>query len=171
MIRRVCLVVLCSAFGAFAGCGPSKSPVQGLVYLDDKPLSGATVVFTSEDGSKTASGRSDEQGNFTLSFENGPGIPAGTYKVTVTKTAAVGQMSGPGEGDAKDYIAQMMKNKSAAQSSQTGPAGPPGSAREGGNPNKTKSEVPSKYASVNTTDITVQVPTGGKPVEIKLYSK
>jgi hypothetical protein len=171
MVRRVCLIVLGAAICGFAGCGPSKSPVQGLIYLDDKPLGGATVVFTSEDGSKTASGRSDEQGNFTLSYDNGPGIPSGSYKVTVSKTEAVGQMSGPGEGDTKDYIAQMMKNKSAASGPQMGPSGPPGSGPPAGGPKKTKSEIPSKYSSVTTTDITVQVPTGGKPVEIKLYSK
>jgi hypothetical protein len=69
------------------GCGGRAKPVkvEGIVTLDGKPLSGATVTFMpiGENG-RTASGRTDTDGSFRLTtYRSDDGAVPGEYKVLV----------------------------------------------------------------------------------------
>ena len=89
-IRRVLFVAMLAAFGlSLSGCGPKYPetfPVAGTVTLDGKPVAGAAVVFTPEEGQQ-ATGTTDDSGRFELStFQLGDGALPGTHRVTVAKT-------------------------------------------------------------------------------------
>jgi hypothetical protein len=86
-----CLFGLCCA-GILVGCGeeidPGYKPVSGTVLLDGQPLADAVISFTPEDGS-TASGRTDENGVYTLYYAaRRPGARVGPNTVEITKEAA-----------------------------------------------------------------------------------
>lgn len=90
LVRRVLFVAMLAAFGvALPGCGPKYPetiPVAGTVTLDGKPVAGAAVVFTPEEGQQ-ATGTTDDSGRFELStFQLGDGALPGTHRVTVAKT-------------------------------------------------------------------------------------
>ncbi len=89
-IRLLLLGVTLAVFGsALPGCGskfPETFPVTGTVTLDGKPVSGAAVVFTPDEG-RQATGTTDDAGRFELStFELGDGALPGKHRVTVAKT-------------------------------------------------------------------------------------
>ena len=97
--RRALLfsVTAAAAFLA-AGCGGGPDapyPVRGTVYLDADPateLAGWTVVFSSSEKHKGATGVIKEDGTYSLgsSRPNDGAIP-GTYEVAVTPPDAPGQ--------------------------------------------------------------------------------
>ena len=76
--------------GGSAGCSRSNLvKVRGVVTLDGKPLSWATITFNPIGGGRPASGLSDENGNFELTTSStNDGAAPGEYKVTVTKEQA-----------------------------------------------------------------------------------
>ncbi len=89
-IRLLLLGVTLAVFGsALPGCGPGYPetfPVSGTVTLDGKPVPGAAVVFTPDQGQQ-ATGTTDDAGRFDLStYELGDGALPGMHRVTVTKT-------------------------------------------------------------------------------------
>jgi Domain of unknown function (DUF6795) len=89
-VRRVLFVAMLATFGvALSGCGPKYPetfPVTGTVTLDGKPVAGAAVVFTPEEGQQ-ATGTTDDSGRFELStFQLADGALPGTHRVTVAKT-------------------------------------------------------------------------------------
>jgi len=157
--------------GSISGCGPKLSPVNGTVTLDGSPIGGASIVFMDESGSKSASGRSDASGNFSLEYDNKPGIPPGTYKVLVT-LRQVGEPMSPPPPDgkvSKDYLAGMKakdipKTGGGPQGLMPTPVGKSGSAKVD------VGELPAIYSSPSTTPFTIQVPVSG-PVELKLEKK
>jgi hypothetical protein len=77
------------------GCGPEKfAPVSGVVTMDGKPLSGATVSFLPETvkGSTempvTSSGKTNDKGEYTLRTATGQdGALVGKHKVTINLQA------------------------------------------------------------------------------------
>jgi len=84
-----CVTLLAAGLAAVSGCGPKHPetiPVNGSVALDGKPVEGAAVVFTPEEG-KMATGTTDASGRFQLStFQLDDGALPGTHRVTVAKT-------------------------------------------------------------------------------------
>jgi len=176
--------VLLVAWGGVAltltGCGAKYVPVEGVVRLDGQPLDGATVVFTSEDGKKTFSGFTDAGGAFSLGGGEKPGALPGTYKVTVTKKAALKGDENSGAGS-DAYLKQRKGGLSEAEKAggpgtkmmmpgAGGKIGMPAVGKSSGAPASTKSELPAPYASVSSTPFTVQVPSEG-PVQLDLKSK
>jgi hypothetical protein len=152
--------------------------VNGVVTLDGTPVEGATVDFVSDDG-KSYSGFTDAGGNFTL---NGPdqksGVPAGTYKVTVTKQRNMTVDTSGGDEAQKGDLSKMMskmgkegvkeaaKGKSAMMMSNPMLKSKSGLASGG-----VKSDLPVLYASKETTPLTVKVPPDTQRVPIELKSK
>lgn len=71
-----------------SGCGPSRPPtvkVTGTVIYRGSPVSAADVNFIPADG-RPASGRTNEQGRFTLTtFMPGDGVLPGEHVVTIGK--------------------------------------------------------------------------------------
>ena len=75
------------------GCSGAKDsplvPAEGIVTLDGKPLSGATVLFIPLEGAtlQSCTGRTDATGRFRLQTMDlqKEGALAGSYKVVVSK--------------------------------------------------------------------------------------
>ncbi len=102
-IRRVLPVALLAAVGfALPGCGPTYPetiPVTGTVTLNGRPVGGAAIVFTPEEGEQ-ATGTTDASGRFELStFQLGDGALPGKHRVTVAKTTVK-----PGEEERILYL-------------------------------------------------------------------
>lgn len=89
----VSLPGLCMLVLAGSGCTnepdadrPPVYRVTGTITQGGHPVAGATVKFELADGSRTAVGRTDEQGEYSLTtYEPGDGAIAGAYRVTVVK--------------------------------------------------------------------------------------
>lgn len=79
-----------------AGCGggrPGLVPVSGVVTIDGQPVTAGQVSLMPK-GKRSAIGRLDEKGRFTLSsYELGDGAPIGTHLVTVTAVEGVTERS------------------------------------------------------------------------------
>ena len=93
MVNRIWIQVTLglAMLGGSAGCGGSNLvKVRGVVTLDGKPLSSATISFNPIGGAgRPASGLSDGDGNFQLTTSRtNDGAAPGEYKVTVTKEQA-----------------------------------------------------------------------------------
>jgi hypothetical protein len=161
MQRPILLLALAAGFAS--GCGSGKHPVNGTVTYEGQTVAKATVVFTSDIGN-VATGFTDDSGNFSLLYLDKPGIPAGTYKVTVTKTkivegrspAEIAESGGGTGGPDKEYLAKM-KAKAAPQGPTAGTKTDVG-------------ELPAIYASVSNTPLEVKVPSDG-PVKLELKKK
>jgi len=88
-LRLTTLTIAVLAIGV-TGCGESKQiPVSGKILLDGKPITvekgqSASVNFYGGEGKAFGIGEVKENGEYTASSNNKPGLPAGTYKVTVT---------------------------------------------------------------------------------------
>ena len=179
MKRWLATLIFISALLPLAGCGTKLATVAGVVNLDSKPVSGATVVFISEDGKDMYSGTTDDGGNFTLAHGDIPGAKAGTYKVTVTKYPTVAGKSPTGESIDKDYAQQMKGTNTGKKAGPPKGGGmmpggggmmPPGGGGGMAGGSTSKSELPDIYASVETTPLTAKVPSEG-PIKLELKAK
>ncbi|MFO0880901.1 MAG: carboxypeptidase-like regulatory domain-containing protein [Gemmataceae bacterium] len=151
-VRTFAPLVVLGVAVTLTGCGGGLKSVTGSVSLDGKPVTSATVVFTTADGKSSASGMTDSSGNFSLSTNGKPGAPVGEYKVTVVKTTVIeGEASKPGS---PEYFKQMQKGMA--------PSGPMVSSSSG-----PQSSLPAKYAAVQTTPLTAKVPSDG-PIKLEL---
>jgi hypothetical protein len=144
--KIVVALTLVSVSLVLAGCGgpsrPEMSPVSGTVLFQGKPLAGAEVVFRNDAAPRFASGTTDAQGKFRLTtYENFDGATIGEYKVTVTKSQINEAMTGNVDEPSANYGAAM----AAAASGKI----------------ETKNEVPSKYATAETSDLTAKVTKEG----------
>jgi hypothetical protein len=76
-----------------SGCGDMKvAPVRGVVTLDGKPLSRASVTFQPEAGGRPSFGVSDENGNYRLGYSmNEEGAEIGNCKVRITTALEQGE--------------------------------------------------------------------------------
>lgn len=110
-MRRYGYAILLLLMPVAIGCG-DKVPVSGkVVFTDGTPVPLVSVLFESEDGMKSAVGRTDEQGNFEMMFETpGDGVPRGAYRVSLRRPHPMdldpGQEKlspGPGWGLQKKY--------------------------------------------------------------------
>lgn len=105
MLIRLVLILMVLAFAG--GCGsrlPATAPVSGRVTYKAKPLANADVTFTPGEGKRSATGRTDADGRFTLgTFATDDGALLGKHRVTVVangppRPAKAGEGSGmPGE--------------------------------------------------------------------------
>jgi hypothetical protein len=92
-MRSVFLLTTLVFVALAAGCGksgPKGVPVSGRITMDKRPLAGADVTFSPKDSSEQAaleaSGKTDEDGRYTLkrNKDGGEGVPAGLYVVRVS---------------------------------------------------------------------------------------
>jgi hypothetical protein len=141
-MRTLSLSVLAVALALSAGCGGKSKyhPVTGKVTFQNKPATGAMVVFHPK-GNNSAqairpSGVVKEDGTYTLYSgpgEEGKGAPAGEYEVAVIwdappKAATGGMGAGMGGGDErreeKDLLGGRYKNPATSGLKATVGAGP-----------------------------------------------
>ncbi|MDR1960286.1 MAG: carboxypeptidase-like regulatory domain-containing protein [Planctomycetaceae bacterium] len=81
------LLLLCFA----AGCGSGDLAVTGTVSLEDgSPLTKGSVALSTD--AKTFTGTIGADGKFSMGrTENGQGIPAGHYNISVSSSPAYGE--------------------------------------------------------------------------------
>lgn len=87
------LSVVVLAAGCSDGSPYKPVPVSGQVLYQGKPVSDAVVTFlwTSDSPGRSASGKTDAEGNFQLTtIRNNDGAVPGDYAVTIAKTDAGG---------------------------------------------------------------------------------
>ena len=91
------VVAICGLL-LFVACEqrPDVAPVSGVVTFEGEPVVDAEVTFHPANG-RPASGKTDSQGEFTLTtFDGKPGALLGQHRVTIVKHEPVpGQASGP----------------------------------------------------------------------------
>ncbi len=124
-----------------AGCGPKevpRGPVRGRVTLNNQPVPGATIVFESKALGVAQTATLDADGRYEFASYGASGLPAGSYKVSVS----AGRFMQPGEEI--PFVAPKAK----------------GAAPE---PKKTVA-IPDKYAKAETSGLTADVKAGDNPV-------
>lgn len=103
------LLVAC-LFSMLCGCyssgGLDTFPVSGYVTVDGEPFANADVVFSSPDGGRSASGRTDADGWYSLrTTPTVRGALAGNYQVRIFENVinnATGADGGPGSVTTKE---------------------------------------------------------------------
>lgn len=134
------------------GCGgsgfPDPVPVSGKVTYKGKPVEGAQVTFLSQsEGARSASGRTDANGNFSLTtFNTNDGAIPGEYVVTISKieTTTGGETTDVEAGQfGADYAAGMEAAAKGISSTEMG-----------------KSELPRKYAKAAESGLQRSVAEG-----------
>lgn len=149
-------VLLCSALAAGCSSGPKTYTVKGKVTLNGQPLPDADVIFLPlTEGSRQATGRTAEDGSFTLStFGDGDGAMAGEYKITVNYVELVAEtLVEQGEKpNIRDMMNKFSKLKKEAKKK------PP------------KYQVAKQFSSAKDTPLRATVPTSG-PVNLDVQGK
>ena len=133
------LVVLSGCMEAGKTRDIKLEPVTGTVKLDGQPLAGANVQFLANGGMGYSYGATDASGKYVLKAADGrEGVEAGAYKVTVTKFA---------KPDGSPLPNDLPPDESAAQGVE---------------------HMPAKYADPEQTELTADVPAGGKTFDFDL---
>jgi len=128
----------CGGGGGGSSSGPKTYQVSGTVTQGGKPVQGAPIPFASADGKGGAAGRTDANGQYTLSTSKpGGGAVAGQYKVAITKFE---ESAATGSASEKGYV-------------------PP---REGESLPPPKSLLPEKYGKPDSSGLTATVREGGE---------
>lgn len=155
----------CLSLIVLVGCsGNSLGTVKvtGKLLLDDKPVEGAIVVFNPDNlGGRAASGRTDANGEFTLTtLEHGDGAMPGPYKVAVSKFEGAVDSSIPTNVDPNDpnsiddVYSALDKSGAARKQSQA------------------KNAIASKFANSAGSGLIAQVSESGENrFEFKVTSK
>ena len=77
-------VALCIPLGLIGCGGPKLVAAGGTLKFNNQSIGGADVVFVPDEGGSPVIGRTDEQGNFSLSTDGKPGALPGPYKIAIT---------------------------------------------------------------------------------------
>ena len=154
MIKLNCVLLSSLIMAMLLGCGDSGFPktykVSGTVKLGGKPVDGALVTFQPSGEGKSAVGSTNDKGEFKLStFGPGDGAMPGSYKVTITKTAAPLTTSKPTTPPPGTIASGDLSPDYAP------PSGNEGSKVSGGG--APKNLLPAKYASDATSGLIATV--------------
>ena len=162
-ITFVKMTLFCVALAfTFTGCGyrrPAQVKTTGTVTLDGEPVAQASLMFIPDSG-RPASGNTNTNGAFELSSYGGnDGLPAGNYRVTVTKLVL------------KDTFQGQLENleKQAEEAAEGGEESGAVDVEFGDNAYENK--LPEKYAELDTTDIIVTITKRQEPLVISLTSE
>src|SRR3954469_21400365 len=72
------------AFGCSSSSGPKTAPVRGTVTMSGMPMANVGVTFLPEGKGPSASGNTNENGEFTLRTNKpGDGAPLGKHRVVL----------------------------------------------------------------------------------------
>ena len=129
MLRKFMFMIPVFVAVATTGCDAAKKP-PGMpklypatitVIQDDKPLSGAVVALIPEDAGNqwSSGGVTDAKGQLKLmTYGQFPGVPAGKYKVCISKQEFVGELdysdpaSPKGKQELFEVVDQVFKSES-----------------------------------------------------------
>lgn len=143
LVTAACLLAL----GCGGGADGRKTvyPVTGKITMSGGPLIGASVSFAPREGQPVAVGRTNDQGEYTLTtYEASDGAAAGPFAVVVTKATATGAAAEVAHSS-DPYASGGGESHSAKEKS----------AGAGGG-------VPQQYTSSQTTPLTATVTADGE---------
>jgi hypothetical protein len=158
----ICIVLL-----VVPGCGKKGKTIKtsGIVYLDDHPFDGASVMFIpvddsgqQDDSRMAASARSGSDGKFRLTTRNpNDGAAPGAYKILVSYEEQR-EVSGAESlaGKSKMDPGRMMQGFYEEQ-------------RKGGGGAKKETKIPASYSDLKTTPLKATIPADGD-IELRLRS-
>lgn len=133
------------------GCGPGSGDLSGKVYYQGKALTGGMLLYQNSAEEFSGSTSIGADGSYKIT-----NVPGGTLQIAVdTSSGAVADPTKvPKEG--QGYSAPGgMQNPNAAAGAATGPAGP-------------VVQVPAQYASIETSNLSVEVTGGDQQEDIKI---
>jgi hypothetical protein len=119
-------VMLGLAALTFAGCGGAGTKLiqaTGSITVDGKPAEGAVLLFHPEDNEigSVSTAVAAPDGKFSIVTNAEPGLPAGSYKVTITwpdpavKPPEGGAVFGKGFGDGWEPGPDLLKGRYVAK--------------------------------------------------------
>lgn len=136
------------------GCGesgPSLGKVTGKVTLDGKPLPNAIVSFVPEDGRRSSSAMTNDQGVYTLAYIDQAGAVIGKHKVSITSTPEVQTLTMEDIPSDDPRYAEMMKSRLSDYNNA-----------------KTKEKLPAVYNS--KSELVYEVTSGSNTIDLPLTS-
>jgi len=148
MKKKIFGAILLTCCFCFLSCGKNTGPgrlvqVTGTVTHKGSPVEGATVAFVpAMKGAVISSGKTQEDGTFTLMTEMTPGISPGYYRVMVFKRTTPESMT------AEQFNAYYEKH--------------------GKRPPQIKDLLPEKYGNADTSGLAFEITKKMKPIEIQL---
>jgi hypothetical protein len=148
MIRFLHVATLIVVSLSLAGCGESLATVSGKVTLNDKPLTGGTVILVSEDGKKTEQVPIQADGKYSSDK-----VPLGNVKVAVWPPPVF--------------------KKAALPPGYKAPNLPPGAPNAGvyaDRPDEESFDIPKTLQDPKTSNLTVTVKGGSQTFDIPLKS-
>jgi hypothetical protein len=159
-LRVVGLFVVGCLLGGCSGSGrPAIAPVQGKVTYNGKAVAGATVVYLCPGAPRLAVGTTDESGNYSLTtYEPNDGAMIGTHTITVKKS---GGDSGSDVETPAEPLGPKEMTKAIEQSMHE-------SAQQAREAEKSRSELPRRYAFMKTTDLRKEVVDGDNIIDLEL---
>jgi len=156
VVKRASIAALLLSLGLIGGCSsedaadnlPPRHPVSGTIKFNGRPLSGATVTFSSETtGGPGAFGQTDENGQYVLTTSDPEdGAVAGRYKVAIAKFEAPQAPASSGTGDSYE---------------------PPGTVAASAIA-KPKAFLPERYASTATSGLSAEVKEEDNTIDFDL---
>jgi hypothetical protein len=97
------------------GCGGDRAaskrvPVSGTVTLDKEPLAGARVIFmpTKSTVGNNAEGITDTAGHYRLAGGRDTGLPAGDYKVVISRRLLKDGSPAPADTPAEVFVTESL---------------------------------------------------------------
>lgn len=140
-----------------AGCGGSGGEppepvykVSGVVMFKGNPVVGADITFMNTEKNRSAFGKTDDQGEYRLTtFSSNDGAVEGKSVVTISKFVSAAPPEPVADIESEAYV-------------------PPGYGPEPEDPNDTKSDIPQKYASQETSGLVAVVGTGENRIDFDL---
>ena len=160
-ISKLTLLLAVLSF-VFTGCGyrrPAQVKTTGTVTIDGEPVADAALMFVPDSG-RPASGNTNTNGEFQVSsFGGNDGLPAGNYRVTVTKLVL------------KDKFQEIYDRQVERAKAEAEPGEEPEEVDMEFGENAYENELPEKYAELDTTDINVTITKQQEPLAISLTSE
>ncbi|RCS54054.1 carboxypeptidase regulatory-like domain-containing protein [Bremerella cremea] len=136
------------------GCGesgPSLGKVTGKVTLDGKPLPNAIVSFVPEDGRRSSSAMTNEEGVYNLAYIDQAGAVIGKHKVSITSTPEVQTQTMEDIPSDDPRYAEVMQSRQADYNNA-----------------KTNEKLPAVYNS--KTELVYEVTSGSNTIDLPLTS-
>lgn len=110
MRSLMCAGLVLALITTMAGCSgaPDDAPLlveaTGMILMDGQPLADASVSFNPTSGNRGASGRTDAEGRFVLSYGGSDGCPLGEHTVSVSTREMILDEYGGVEGMKEETI-------------------------------------------------------------------
>lgn len=151
MSRNIVFVGFCLASVLLAGCSRGGSAdrkpvyaVTGKVTMSGGPVANALVTFSPKQKQPVAIGKTDANGQFTLTtYDGGDGAAEGEFVVLVTKNSSAPPAGPPAHDPSKPFDSRAAHaQQSAAQATEAG--------------------LPQKYSRIDQSDLLAKVQKSGK---------